>query len=56
MLLETVLGPLWVWLVMGEEPSVNALIGGAIVITALVMNFVLKRRTLPAAPHPETAP
>ncbi|WP_420562020.1 DMT family transporter [Thalassobaculum sp.] len=55
-LLETVLGPLWVWLVMGEEPSVNALIGGAIVITALVMNFVLKRRTLPAAPHPETAP
>jgi len=55
-LLETVLGPLWVWLVMGEEPSGHALIGGAIVIAALVMNFALKRRSLPAAPHPETAP
>ena len=50
------LGPLWVWLVMGEEPSGHALIGGAIVIAALVMNFALKRRRLPAAPHPETAP
>lgn len=36
MLLETVLGPLWVWLVIGEEPSAYALVGGAIVITALV--------------------
>lgn len=54
-LLETVLGPLWVWLVMAEEPSTNALIGGAIVITALVMNFALKRRSLPADPHPEAS-
>lgn len=54
-LLETVLGPLWVWLVLGEEPSGHALIGGAIVITALVMNFVLKRRSLPADPHLEAS-
>lgn len=54
-LLETVLGPLWVWLVMDEAPSGHALIGGAIVITALVMNFALKRRSLPADPHPETS-
>jgi drug/metabolite transporter (DMT)-like permease len=52
-LLETVLGPLWVWLVMGEAPSGHALIGGAIVITALVMNFALKRRSLRAEPVPE---
>ena len=55
-LLETVLGPLWVWLVMGEEPSGHALIGGAVVITALVMNFALKRRSLPADTHPEASP
>lgn len=54
-LLETVLGPLWVWLVMDEAPSRHALIGGAIVITALVMNFALKRRSLPADPHPEAS-
>lgn len=36
MLLETVLGPLWVWLVIGEEPGDHALVGGAIVIAALV--------------------
>ncbi|MDF1791297.1 MAG: DMT family transporter [Thalassobaculaceae bacterium] len=52
-LLETVLGPLWVWLVLGEEPGEYALVGGAVVITALVMNFVLKRRSLPADPAPE---
>lgn len=43
-LLETVLGPLWVWLVMGEEPGRYALIGGAVVIAALVLNVVLGRR------------
>lgn len=36
MLLETVLGPLWVWLVLTEEPSTHALVGGAVVIVALV--------------------
>jgi drug/metabolite transporter (DMT)-like permease len=35
LLLETVVGPFWVWLVLGEEPSGRAFIGGAIVIAAL---------------------
>lgn len=35
-LLETVLAPVWVWLVFSEEPSSHSLIGGAILITALV--------------------
>lgn len=52
-LLETVLGPLWVWMVVGEEPGDYALVGGVIVITALVMNFALKRRRVPADPIPE---
>jgi drug/metabolite transporter (DMT)-like permease len=55
-LLETVLGPLWVWMAMGEEPGANALAGGAIVILALVMNFALARRSLAVRPIPETAP
>lgn len=38
MLLETVLGPLWVWLALGEEPGPRALIGGAVVVTALALH------------------
>ncbi len=37
MLLETALGPLWVWLVLSEEPPFTALIGGAIIILAVVV-------------------
>jgi DME family drug/metabolite transporter len=43
-LLETVLGPLWVWLALGERPSGNALIGGAIIIGTLALNAVLGAR------------
>ncbi|WP_274629343.1 DMT family transporter [Arvimicrobium flavum] len=35
-LLETVLAPVWVWLVFSEVPSRNAIIGGTILIVALV--------------------
>jgi len=44
LLLETVLGPLWVWLVIGEEPGQRALVGGAIVIGALVGHSLLMLR------------
>lgn len=54
-LLETVLGPLWVWLAMGEEPGDYALIGASIVIAALVLNFALGRRRLPGTRIPEAA-
>ena len=37
-LLEVVLGPLWVWLAVGEEPGRATLVGGAVVIAALVAN------------------
>jgi drug/metabolite transporter (DMT)-like permease len=36
-LLEVVLGPLWVWLALNERPSTLTLVGGAIVIVAIVI-------------------
>jgi drug/metabolite transporter, DME family len=36
--LEAVLGPLWVWAVIGEVPSVMTLIGGAVILTSLIYN------------------
>lgn len=51
-LIETVLGPLWVWLAIGEAPGTAALVGGAVVLGALVANTVLEGRTPVArAPH-----
>lgn len=34
--LECVLGPLWVWLAIGEEPGALSLVGGAVVLLALL--------------------
>jgi drug/metabolite transporter (DMT)-like permease len=36
-LLEIVLGPIWVWIALGERPDNATLIGGAIVIAAIVV-------------------
>jgi drug/metabolite transporter (DMT)-like permease len=36
-LLEVVLGPLWVWIALGEQPDNATLAGGAIVIIAIVI-------------------
>jgi drug/metabolite transporter (DMT)-like permease len=36
-LLEVVLGPLWVWLALSEEPDTATLAGGAVVIAAIVI-------------------
>lgn len=36
-LLEPVLGPLWAWIIHGEEPSSLALVGGAVIIAATAM-------------------
>jgi drug/metabolite transporter (DMT)-like permease len=36
-LLEVVLGPLWVWLALDERPSTLTLVGGTIVIVAIVI-------------------
>ncbi|HEV3010226.1 MAG TPA: DMT family transporter [Burkholderiales bacterium] len=47
-LLEVVLGPLWAWLGAGEEPARATLIGGVIVLAALVMNELAAVRRAPA--------
>ncbi|MEE8189726.1 MAG: DMT family transporter [Kiloniellales bacterium] len=51
LLLETVLGPLWVWLVLDEEPGARTLLGGAIVIAALVIHSALALRRQRAPLH-----
>ncbi len=35
-LLETALGPLWVWLVLSEQPPERTMIGGAVILSALL--------------------
>jgi drug/metabolite transporter (DMT)-like permease len=44
MLLETVLGPLWVWWGINEAPSATMLIGGGIVLTCLSVFLILEGR------------
>lgn len=44
LLLETVLGPVWVWLALGENPGAYSLAGGAIVLVTLAVNTVLAIR------------
>jgi drug/metabolite transporter (DMT)-like permease len=41
--LQTPLGTLWVWLVFAEAPATATLIGGAIVLAAVVTDIVLPR-------------
>nr|WP_246162146.1 DMT family transporter [Roseovarius faecimaris] len=41
MLLETVLGPLWVWLGTGEAPTARMLWGGAIVVISLALYLMV---------------
>jgi drug/metabolite transporter (DMT)-like permease len=48
-MLETVLGPLWVWLVLDERPAAASLTGGAVILAALLANTLVdvlaRRRT-----------
>lgn len=57
-LLETVLAPVWMWMIFAEMPSRNSLIGGAILIVTLVAHSLWqlhegrKRRATFAVSHP----
>jgi len=46
MLLETVLAPLWVWMGVGERPTVNMVLGGAIVVGSLAIYLIVTGRGL----------
>lgn len=51
MLLETVLGPLWVWYGVGERPGPPMIVGAALVVTSLaVYLWVAGRGLTPAEP------
>ena len=43
-LLETLLGPLWVWLALGETPTPEVLAGGVLVVGAVTVHSVLALR------------
>ena len=53
-LLEVVLGPLWVWLAIDERPSTSTLVGGAIVVAAVIIQALgnAPRRRPEEAPVP----
>ena len=40
-LLEVVLGPLWVWFVIKEQPSLETLIGGIVIISTIAIHSFL---------------
>jgi len=40
-LLETVLGPLWVWFFISEEPTRNTLIGGSIIVLIIFIHSLI---------------
>jgi drug/metabolite transporter (DMT)-like permease len=41
-LLETILGPIWVWLVIKEQPSLETILGGSIIILTVAIHSFLK--------------
>ena len=46
-LIESVLGPIWPWLFLGEALSVMEIIGGVTVMLAVVMMTIFTRKSLP---------
>ena len=46
MLTETLFAPVWVWLFLNEIPPISVLIGGAIIILAIVLNSFDKNKAL----------
>ena len=45
-LLETILGPVWVWLVIKEQPSLETILGGSVIIlTIAIHSFLALKKT-----------
>lgn len=47
-MLEIVLGPIWVWLFFGEEPTIEAVVGAATALGAVTWYLSIGRQILPA--------
>ena len=41
-LLETIIGPIWVWLIINEQPSPETIVGGAIIVLTIATHSFLK--------------
>ena len=41
-LLETIIGPIWVWLIIKEQPSIETLQGGLVIIITIAVHSFLK--------------
>ncbi len=41
-LLETIIGPFWVWMVIKEQPSIETIQGGAVIILTIAIHSYLK--------------
>ena len=41
-LLETIIGPFWVWMVIKEQPSVETIQGGVVIILTLAIHSFIK--------------
>ena len=41
-LLETIIGPIWVWLIIKEQPSIETLQGGMVIIATIAIHSFLK--------------
>jgi drug/metabolite transporter (DMT)-like permease len=48
-LLETILGPLWVWLAIKEEPPLETIAGGTLIVLVLAVHSILSLRGARAA-------
>ena len=52
--IEVILAPLWVWMAFGENPGARALIGGAIVLVAVIAHTLFEKRAMDVAAEGET--
>ena len=41
-LLETIIGPIWVWMIIKEQPSIETIQGGAVIIVTIAIHSFLK--------------
>ena len=41
-LLETIIGPIWVWIIIKEQPSIETLYGGVVIVSTIAIHSFLK--------------
>ena len=41
-LLETIIGPIWVWLIIKEQPTAETIFGGIVILLTIAVHSFLK--------------